>query len=630
MTIAVRQEAAQQGVTSGTGITSPAFSGSCLVGSTIEVWVAAGGASVPSSVTDSASQTYTMLQSGHDGFDGQELSLWVCQNNQSATKLTVTATFSSSASNAGVWAKEITGVQASSVQASVIAYVPTPGTATKAISSGAITAGGLLSSLCFGGVATMVVDTAATAGTTGFVQSAQSYGLSESYVGSNTTAFYTDSTGGASGHYLVGAVTYIASTGLAIVNSSGLQSFSNTAGPVSYTTGWSVTSGNTLLLLYSNVDNNNNGTGIASVADGQGSYTQDAHYNGFGHFDQGSFSLANAASGAHVIVLTMNASAAAYGSFVVVELSGAWTFDATLGSATGASTTPSVTGSAPAGDDFQIAIYCGSTSNNEPQTPSGWSGSYMGIPASGWPSAGYVWQQSSSAAGATSFGTLAASDTWGALIVGYSPQAGPGTTLTASAGSFALTGFAATLIETQPASLTLLANPGAFDLFGAQAQSQLQLYALTTSYVLTGNNAILTQGSNLITMVAGTGSFALTGQNAALQAGNYIFPAFTGSFTLTGETANLLFSGAAPAGFEFLPNYVGLTWLDASRFLFMGGFVEVAPVVVKPKGKQAAGIVLSQQPAANTLVPLGTSVQFTVSNGSLLAASFETVAGEST
>ena len=416
-----------------------------------------------------------------------------------------------------------------------------------------------------------------------------------------------------------------------VVNSSGLQSFSNvTTGSFTYTTDWSVSAGNTLLVLYSNTDDNHNGTGIASIADGQGSYTQDAHYNGFGHFDQGSFSLANTDAGTHVIVLTMNASAAAYGSFVVVELAGAWTFDATLGTATGASTTPSVTGSAPAGNDFQIAIYCGGTSNNEPQTPSGWSGSYMGIPASGWPSAGYVWQQSSSAAGATSFGTLAVSDTWGALIVGYSPGTAPTTTLMAGAGSFALTGFAATLIETQPALLTLLANPGAFDWNGAQSQSILQLGASAASFTLTGNPANFTQGSGLTTLVAGSGSFALTGQNAALQAGNYIFPAFTGSFTLTGETANLLFSGAAPAGFEFLPNYVGLTWLDASRFLFMGGFVEVPPVVVKPKGKQAAGIVLSQQPTANTLVPLGTSVQFTVSNGSLLAASFETVAGEST
>src|SRR6185437_10489397 len=352
-----------------------------------------------------------------------------------------------------------------------------------------------------------------------------------------------------------------------IVNGSGLQSFSNTAGPVTYTTSWSVGSGNTLLVLYSCTDNNLNGSGIASVADGQGSYTQDAHFNpGTAiHFDEGSFRLSNTTAGTHAIVLTMNASAAAYGSFVVVELAGIWTFDATLGTNHGASTTPTVTGSAPAANDFQVAIYCGTTASDEPGSPAGWNGSFMGIPASGWPSAGYVWMQSASAAGSVSFGTLSASDTWGAMIVGYSPPAAV-TTLTAAFGTFTLTGEAASFIQGQPQALLLLANPGAFNFQGAQGQSQLQLYALNTSFSLSGEAASFTQGSGLTTLTAAAGSYVMTGEAATLQAGRYVFSAFTGTFSMTGEAATLVSSGAAPPGYEFLPNYIGLYWLEGSRF----------------------------------------------------------------
>lgn len=207
-----------------------------------------------------------------------------------------------------------------------------------------------------------------------------------------------------------------------IVNSSGIQQVADTAGPITYST-WAVTAGNTLVVAYTSTDNNSNGNGFKSIKDGQGQYTPDSAYSYATHYVMGSFSLQNANAGAHTLTITMNNSAAAYGTFVVLELPGIWVFDALLNTATGASTAPSVAaGTTPSSNDFQLALFSGITANDIPSSaPSGWNSSDMGLPGSGWPAPAYVWQQSSSAIGAT-WGSVATSETWGCMLLGYVQQ----------------------------------------------------------------------------------------------------------------------------------------------------------------------------------------------------------------
>ena len=114
-------------------------------------------------------------------------------------------------------------------------------------------------------------------------------------------------------------------------------------------------------------------------------------------------------------------------------------------------------------------------------------------------------------------------------------EAGGGTayTLTANAGSFTLTGQAATL----RVGKVLTANAGSFTLTGQAATLRVgkTLTASAGSFTLTGQAATLSVGKALI---ASAGSFTLAGQAATLRAGRNLTSA-SGSFTLTGQAATL-------------------------------------------------------------------------------------------
>src|SRR5271166_5250761 len=119
MTISVLQEA--PGVNyqnSGTTVVTPAFGTNCTVGSTIEFYVGWASSTAPTQVQDSAGQTYTLGTSSFNSSDGYTVASYYFQNNASATKLTITATWAASQSFTGCWGKEIGGAAAVSFQTS--------------------------------------------------------------------------------------------------------------------------------------------------------------------------------------------------------------------------------------------------------------------------------------------------------------------------------------------------------------------------------------------------------------------------------------------------------------------------------------------------------------------------------
>jgi len=101
--------------------------------------------------------------------------------------------------------------------------------------------------------------------------------------------------------------------------------------------------------------------------------------------------------------------------------------------------------------------------------------------------------------------------------------------LTASAGSFTLTGVAATFSR----GYTLLASLGTFALTGFDVilKRTYILVAELGEFALTGYDAVFTRA---YTLVAGTGEFILTGVNALLNKGITLV-ASTGSFIITGK-----------------------------------------------------------------------------------------------
>lgn len=113
---------------------------------------------------------------------------------------------------------------------------------------------------------------------------------------------------------------------------------------------------------------------------------------------------------------------------------------------------------------------------------------------------------------------------------------GPTYTLTASAGSFSLTGNAANLtairkITAATASVSLTGN-------GAGLSANRKLLAATGSYTLTGNSTGLVAQRKLL---ATTRAYVLTGNSAGLTAQRKLL-ASVGTFTLTGIAANLTYT----------------------------------------------------------------------------------------
>lgn len=115
-------------------------------------------------------------------------------------------------------------------------------------------------------------------------------------------------------------------------------------------------------------------------------------------------------------------------------------------------------------------------------------------------------------------------------------------TLTANAGSFALTGNNAGLLRTY----RLAADAGAFSLTGNPATllAARKLTAAAGSFTLTGNPATLTYNSSAATytLTAEAGSFALTGSDAGLRAARRL-AAEAGAFALTGNDTTLTLQG---------------------------------------------------------------------------------------
>lgn len=122
-----------------------------------------------------------------------------------------------------------------------------------------------------------------------------------------------------------------------------------------------------------------------------------------------------------------------------------------------------------------------------------------------------------------------------------------GKRLAAAAGSFALTGTAATLLH----KWIISTGAGSFALTGTVATLKhgWKVTADAGSYSLTGTDAALKHGWKL---AAAAGSFVLTGTDATLtKAGglnNYTIAAGAGAFALTGSTASVLLKRVLSAG----------------------------------------------------------------------------------
>lgn len=219
MTASVLQDAPQalQAASSST-IVSTAPASNCTVGSIIECWVTTDSNSTPSGVQDSAGQVYTLQASMWDATNTTFLALYTFLNNQSATKLTVTATWGAGKTNRGAWMREIGGcnaIQGTTAAPSFRNAAMT--TATDGVTGSSYTPTAqpcLMSSLAMLTGATSsgtpASGTGFTAGATGFAVPTNPQGVSESIrltaTSAKTPTFTSTLNGGA--FWGVGAIIY--------------------------------------------------------------------------------------------------------------------------------------------------------------------------------------------------------------------------------------------------------------------------------------------------------------------------------------------------------------------------------------------------------------------------------------
>jgi hypothetical protein len=129
------------------------------------------------------------------------------------------------------------------------------------------------------------------------------------------------------------------------------------------------------------------------------------------------------------------------------------------------------------------------------------------------------------------------------------PSAGGAYTVTADAGSYALSGQAATLTKNS----VLTADAGSYSLSGQAA---------TLSWA----------GAGAFTLTADAGSYALSGQNATLtwaSPGAYVLTADAGSYTMSGQSATLLKSNvltAAAGAYSLSGQAATLSWAAAAAY----------------------------------------------------------------
>lgn len=119
------------------------------------------------------------------------------------------------------------------------------------------------------------------------------------------------------------------------------------------------------------------------------------------------------------------------------------------------------------------------------------------------------------------------------IAIAFSPNTGDNYPMTASVGSFTLTGNDSLFYQ----ALNMIASAGSFILSGFDALFSLGkgIIAETGSFILTGYDAVL---HVIITMVASAGSFTMTGFDSVLTKG-YNLIAGLGSFILTGFNVRL-------------------------------------------------------------------------------------------
>ena len=200
-----------------TTFTTPALSTAATSGSSIEVWIITSGTSTPTSVVDSASQTYSLQESKTYFGASNRFSCYVRISNASATALTFTVNWPATVTYPSVWVREIgntAGLQGSSSNTQTA-----PGTGANAISTGTITPSSqpaFLSAVVVNTAAGLYsVPSAGTGFTSGIVGFFNEASRSESIAVSSLTPVagtFTDSVGGgtAGNEYASGAVLWTA------------------------------------------------------------------------------------------------------------------------------------------------------------------------------------------------------------------------------------------------------------------------------------------------------------------------------------------------------------------------------------------------------------------------------------
>jgi hypothetical protein len=283
-------------------------------------------------------------------------------------------------------------------------------------------------------------------------------------------------------------------------------------------------------------------------------------------------------------------------------------------STSASSSTNPITGSITTGgiNEAVLQLMWNTAGGSIPSGPGGWSEIFN---ASGGGIIDPFWLENAAPGTATFSANGSTSAPWYSVTAGFASGAFGGT-LNANVGTFSLTGQSATLTLSQIQQLVLLANPGAFDLLGAQSQSLLQQSFDTGVFSWTGRSASFSQSTGYTPFVVSTGIFALTGFDAALQTGNYVFSAFSGTFAISGQNATftLIVQGN-------MPNLVGMDFYQALDALQNAGiYVPGGPVsttsslsVIWAPSTVTPGFVSAQSLAFGTEVAAGTPLVLTLS-----------------
>ncbi len=190
--------------------------GALLIGSTVQVWLAIAGDVTINSVIDSAGQVYSKIGSFWDATDSSLYACYAFYNNQSATEITVTATFALTVVGRNIHVQELTATTSAPDTSNFPPRmsvsnggIVSPGTQTNAISVALTSAGssGLITGVvaAVAGSGSLAAGTGFTAGPSFVAGAFFSASLFESKVmtasGPNNCT-WTDATDGASSTYL--------------------------------------------------------------------------------------------------------------------------------------------------------------------------------------------------------------------------------------------------------------------------------------------------------------------------------------------------------------------------------------------------------------------------------------------